>query len=59
MKQAKEILKDLISVDTSSPEGNESELVKYLYQLFQEKALRKTRRFPFENATKSRITYQP
>ena len=38
MKQAKEILKDLISVDTSSPEGNESELVKYLYQLFQEKA---------------------
>ena len=38
MKNGKEILKDLISVDTSSPEGNESELVKYLYQLFQAKA---------------------
>ena len=33
MITAKEILAKLIEIDTSSPEGNESKAVKYLYEL--------------------------
>lgn len=38
MLSAKEILKDLIAIDTSIPDGNESKAVKYLYRLFKDKA---------------------
>lgn len=38
MKKAKDILKDLIAINTSIPKGNESEAVKYLYNIFENKA---------------------
>lgn len=38
VKKAKDILKDLISINTSIPEGNESEAVRYIYNLFKDKA---------------------
>ena len=38
MKKAKEILKDLIAINTESPEGNESKAVKYICDLFKDKA---------------------
>lgn len=40
MKKAKEILKDLIAINTESPSGNESEAVKYIYNLFKDKAIK-------------------
>ena len=38
MKKAKDILKDLIEINTEIPEGNESIAVKYIYNLFKDKA---------------------
>lgn len=38
MKKAKEILNDLIAINTESPSGNESIAVKYIYNLFKDKA---------------------
>jgi len=40
MYTAKEILKRLIEIDTSSPEGNESKAVQYLHELLKEFAVK-------------------
>ena len=38
MKKAKDIVKDLIEINTQIPEGNESIAVKYIYDLLKDKA---------------------
>lgn len=51
MEIAKKVLEELIKIDTSIPEGNESKACEYLAELFWEKAVKveKIGEFPREN----------